>query len=146
MATVASQQMQPSGRMTYLMTVAGSFHGRVVAARLGAAGILVELRGLSEGPYPLPGKVELFVRADQLDDARELLLADAVDAAFEERAADVELPGDEHSGGELPVSPGDLEPADAAAWSRRRRRRIARAITMCMIVLLLVAGVLASFH
>jgi len=63
-------------------TAAGSFQGRVIAARLSAEGIAVELRGLAEGPYPLPGEVDVLVRQDDADLARQILLADAVDAAF----------------------------------------------------------------
>ncbi len=70
--------------MAHLTTVVGSFHGRIVAARLSAEGVSSELRGLSDGPYPFPGEVDVLVPADQLELAREILLADAVDAAFQE--------------------------------------------------------------
>ncbi|MHB1988328.1 MAG: hypothetical protein ACYCSF_10145 [Acidimicrobiales bacterium] len=76
--------MPHTGRMRHLTTVQGSFHGHVVAARLGAEGILAELQGLSEGPYPFQGAVKVFVVEEQLDLAREVLLADAVDAAFDD--------------------------------------------------------------
>jgi hypothetical protein len=68
--------------MCYLTTVVGSFHGRVVAARLGAEGIIVVLRGVTDGPYPIQSAVDILVPADQLSLAREILLADAVDDAF----------------------------------------------------------------
>ncbi len=68
--------------MVHLTTVVGAFHGRVVAARLAAEGVPTELRGSAEGPYPLPTDVEVLVPEDLLDVAREILLADAVDAAF----------------------------------------------------------------
>jgi hypothetical protein len=67
----------------HLTTVAGAFHARVLAARLGTEGIPVELRGLSEGPYPLPGEVEVFVHASDAELAREILLADQVAEVFE---------------------------------------------------------------
>jgi hypothetical protein len=70
--------------MCYLTTVAGSFHGRVLAARLGTEGVLVMLKGTTDGPYPLPSAVDVLVPADQLKLAREILLADAVDDAFGE--------------------------------------------------------------
>jgi len=70
--------------MAHLTTVVGSFHGRLVAARLSAEGVSSELRGLSDGPYPFPGEVDVLVPVDQLELAREILLADAVDAAFHE--------------------------------------------------------------
>ncbi|MGD0082595.1 MAG: hypothetical protein ABSD78_05285 [Acidimicrobiales bacterium] len=68
--------------MSHLTTVLGSFHGRVLAARLGAEGVLVVLRGATDGPYPIQGTVDVLVPADQLKFAREILLADAVDDAF----------------------------------------------------------------
>jgi hypothetical protein len=68
--------------MVHLTTVGGSFHGRVMAARLAAEGIPSQLRGTAEGPYPLPTDVEVLVPEELLGLAREILLADAVDAAF----------------------------------------------------------------
>ena len=76
--------MEPGSPLVHLTTVVGSFHGRVLAARLAAEGVVAELQGMSEGPYPLPGEVDVLVHADQLEFAREILLADAVDAAFDE--------------------------------------------------------------
>jgi hypothetical protein len=71
--------------MVHLCTAKGSFHARVIAARLGADGILAELRGAVDGPYPIDHSVEVLVSVDELDVARELLLVDdieAPDAAF----------------------------------------------------------------
>ncbi len=65
-----------------LTSVAGTFHAKVVAARLSAEGIGVEFRGYSEGPYPLAGVVDLFVAEEDAPSAREILLADEVDAIF----------------------------------------------------------------
>lgn len=70
-------------RMVRLTTVTGAFHARVLAARLGADGILTELRGNVDGPYPGMGLVDVYVEAERHDDATALLLADEVDAAFE---------------------------------------------------------------
>ncbi|MER3452280.1 MAG: hypothetical protein C4344_00825 [Acidimicrobiia bacterium] len=67
--------------MVRLLTVAGPFHARVVAARLGAEGILAELRGGLDGPYPM-GTVDVWVPETDLDAARELLLADEIEAAL----------------------------------------------------------------
>jgi hypothetical protein len=68
--------------MCYLTTVVGSFHGRVLAARLGSEGVIVVLRGSSEGALPFQSTVDVLVPAHQLSLAREILLADAVDDAF----------------------------------------------------------------
>ncbi|MHB1504307.1 MAG: hypothetical protein ACYCTL_09465 [Acidimicrobiales bacterium] len=73
--------------MVHLTTAGSTFEARVLAARLGAEGFLTELRGTSEGPYPLPATVEILVMADQLEDARLLLLADQVEAAFDDNAS-----------------------------------------------------------
>ena len=74
--------------MVHLTTVGTMFEARVVMARLGAEGILTQLRGGGEGPYPLPGPVEVLVVVDQADEARELLLADQVEALFDEMDED----------------------------------------------------------
>jgi hypothetical protein len=66
--------------MVHLCTANGSFHARVIAARLGADGILTQLRGDSTGPYPLEHEVEVLVPVDDLDVARELLLVDDIEA------------------------------------------------------------------
>src|SRR3982750_312783 len=75
-----------AARMVLLRTVASSFHAHVLAARLGADGILTQLRGPGEGPYPM-GDVRVYVREDDVEVARELLLADEVEDAFEEPEA-----------------------------------------------------------
>ena len=69
--------------MVHLTTAGSWFEARVVMARLGAEGILTQLCGGGDGPYPLPGPVEVLVVADQADEARQLLLADQVEAVFD---------------------------------------------------------------
>jgi hypothetical protein len=79
-------------RMVHVRTVASPFHARVIAARLGAEGILTELRGnLGEGPYPF-GAASVWVAEADAEAATELLLADEVESAFEDGEAD-EAPG-----------------------------------------------------
>ncbi len=56
----------------------------MLCARLGADGILTQMSGSTQGPYPLPGLITVFVEADQADDARQLLLVDQVEAVFDE--------------------------------------------------------------
>jgi len=70
-------------RMVRLATVNSSFHARVIAARVGAEGILTELRGNLDGPYPM-GDVHIFVSEDDLSSAQELLMADEVESAFDD--------------------------------------------------------------
>jgi len=71
--------------MVRLATVNTSFHARVIAARIGAEGILAELRGNLDGPYPM-GDVHIFVAEDDLPTAQELLMADEVESAFDEES------------------------------------------------------------
>jgi hypothetical protein len=70
-------------RMVHLRTVHNSFHARVIAARLGADGIVTQLRGSVDGPYPV-GDVSVWVAEDDVECASELLLADEIEAAFDE--------------------------------------------------------------
>lgn len=65
----------------HVRTVPTAFHARVIAARLGAEGIVTDLRGNVGGPYPF-GDVSVWVPEDDVDEASELLLADEVEAAF----------------------------------------------------------------
>jgi hypothetical protein len=68
--------------MVHLRTVHSVFHARVIAARLGADGIVTQLRGNLDGPYPV-GDVSVWVTEDDAECASELLLADEVEAAFD---------------------------------------------------------------
>ena len=67
--------------MVTLLTVPNGFQARVVAARLGAAGVVAQVRG-GDGPYPI-GDVNVEVPEVELDLARQLLLADEVEAVFD---------------------------------------------------------------
>ncbi len=67
--------------MVHVRTVSTSFHARVIAARLGADGIVTQLRGNVGGPYPF-GEVSVWVGERDVEEATELLLADEVEAAF----------------------------------------------------------------
>ena len=76
--------------MVRLATVRNSFHARVIAARVGSEGMVTELRGNVDGMYPV-GEVHVFVAEDDYESARELLLADEVESAFEGPNEDVDL-------------------------------------------------------
>jgi len=75
--------------MVRLATVRSGFEAKVMAARLGAEGIVWELKGAVDGPYPM-GPVTVLVDEHDLDVARELLLVDEVESVFESE--------DEHTG------------------------------------------------
>jgi hypothetical protein len=57
------------GPMVLLTSTTSPFAARVLAAQLGAEGIVWELRGNVDGPYPV-GPVEILVSADELEEAR----------------------------------------------------------------------------
>lgn len=68
--------------MVRLRTAEGPFHAKVIAARLGAEGVVCSLRGAVDGPYPAIGEVYVFVDEDDVDFAAEVLLADEVEEAL----------------------------------------------------------------
>lgn len=70
-------------RLVPVVRVGNSFHARVIAARLGSEGIVTQLRGGHDSPYPM-GEVEVLVDEAELDDAMTLLLADEVESSFED--------------------------------------------------------------
>jgi hypothetical protein len=72
-------------RMVRLATVRTTFHARVIAARLGAEGIVTDLRGNVDGIYPM-GDVHVYVAEEDLPEAQELLLVDEVESAFDDEA------------------------------------------------------------
>lgn len=121
--------------MVHLTTVGDAFHGRVVMARLGADGILAELRGAVGATYPLAGLVEIYVDAQEAEAARQLLLADAVDAVL---VASVASAGTSEEG---PGSPAlDLaepaprwEPTDAGHPARWHVRWSSLVITILVL-------------
>ena len=69
-------------RLVPVVRVSNAFHARVIAARLGSDGIVTQLRGGIDSPYPM-GDVEVLVSEGDLDEAAALLLADEVEAAFD---------------------------------------------------------------
>jgi hypothetical protein len=82
-------------RMVRLATVGSSFHARVIAARLGSEGIVTDLRGNVDGFYPV-GDVHVYVDQEDLAEAREILLVDDVESAFD-------APDDAGEGGTPPA-------------------------------------------
>jgi hypothetical protein len=102
--------------MVHLTSVQGPFHARVVVARLGAEGILTELRPPVDGPYPVLRPVDVYVNEEEAEAARELLLADEVEAAL----ADV---GDPFPGLTDEGREADAEARDWAAAGPARRAR-----------------------
>jgi hypothetical protein len=75
--------------MVRLATVPSTFHARVIAARLGAEGIVTDLRGNVDGIYPM-GDVHVFVAEEDLPSSKELLMADEVESAFDDPVSDAD--------------------------------------------------------
>jgi lysozyme family protein len=73
--------MRQGLKLVHLRTVPDAWQARVLAARLGAEGIMTHLKGNLAGPYPF-GAVSVLVVEDQAEAAAELLLVDEVEAAF----------------------------------------------------------------
>ena len=63
--------------MVHLATLSSSFEAQVVAARLGAEGVVWQLRGPVGGPFPL-SEVSILVDEEELTRAREILLLDGL--------------------------------------------------------------------
>ena len=68
--------------MVRLASVSSAFHARVIAARLGSEGIVTQLRGGVDGPYPM-GDVHVYVGEPDLGEAQQLLMVDEVESAFD---------------------------------------------------------------
>ncbi len=65
----------PIGPMVLLTTAANPMAARILAAHLGSEGIVWQLRGDVDGPYPV-GPVEILVPEDDLDLARVIIGVD----------------------------------------------------------------------
>jgi hypothetical protein len=70
--------------LVYLTTVVGTVAGQLVVGRLQAEGIAAAASGPPDGPYPFPIELDVLVPAGDLARAKEILLADAVEASFDE--------------------------------------------------------------
>ena len=78
--------------MVPLTTAANPVAARILAAHLGAEGIVWELRGNVDGPYPI-GPVEVLVAQEDLAVAREVVVEqDDDDGAEAPGAADHRTP------------------------------------------------------
>ncbi len=76
--------------MVPLARVSSGFHARVLAARLGSEGVVTQLRGGGvDGAYPM-GAVEVLVDEPDLALARELLLVDEVESAFDDASDSID--------------------------------------------------------
>jgi hypothetical protein len=76
--------------MVRLMTAGSAMEARIIAARLGAEGIVWEFRGSVDGPLAL-GPVEVLVDVDGFESAKELLLVDDVESSFDQEPQPVRI-------------------------------------------------------
>jgi hypothetical protein len=67
--------------MIRLVTAANPVQARIIAARLGAEGIVWQFRGSVDGPLAV-GPVDVLVDSEGYESARELLLTDDVESSF----------------------------------------------------------------
>ena len=111
--------------MVPLTTAASPFAARVLAAHLGAEGIVWELRGNVDGPYPL-GPVEVLVAEGDLAVAREVVA--------EQRAAGADATG---HGGHATGAVSDAAGRAAAARDRSRGLWLVLALVLLAAALLL---------
>jgi hypothetical protein len=106
--------------MVPIATAADPFEAKLLAARLGAAGIVWELRGNVDGVYPI-GPFQVLVEADAAGAAHDLLVDPLVDR-----------------------SPGDPAESDAgAAAVGPRFSAVAVIAVIVVVVLFTVARMLA---
>jgi hypothetical protein len=114
--------------MRHLVTLRDGFEAKVLAARLGSEGVLVELRGSVDGPYPL-GQIHVYVEESGLETARTVLaLSEAAEAPEEHDAEDALEAWDDE---------------DAALGRRvRERRRLLAVVAVGMVAVLVLLELL----
>lgn len=70
--------------LRHLTTVVGTVQGHLLVGRLRTEGIDAVMTGPGDGPYPFPSDVEILVPESQLAAANEVLVANAVEAVFDD--------------------------------------------------------------
>ncbi len=131
---------EATARMVRVRTVGSPFHARVLAARLGADGILTELRGNVGGPYPV-GETSVWVPEPEAEVARALLLADLVEADLVE----ADLVGTGPAGADPSGRPPEDEDPGAGqpGASAPRRPPLRRVLAAGGVLAMLAAGIAA---
>jgi hypothetical protein len=69
--------------MVSVATASNEIHAQIIGARLGAEGILWELQPSVGAPYSV-GSIGVLVEQARVEEARELLLVDEVEAVFDD--------------------------------------------------------------
>jgi hypothetical protein len=112
--------------MVPLTTVANPMAARILAAHLGAEGIVWQLRGDVDGPYPV-GPVEVLVPADDLEVARAVVASADGDA--------VTVAGDDPR-----LDPPDGIDVEAATDRHGRSVRMLILVVVLVVVVLFALG------
>ncbi len=108
--------------MVFLTGADSDFAARVLVAKLGSAGIVAEVRGVS-GVYPVLDRAAVWVEAEAADDARELITTDTADVLAADDARE--------------------DPVDALAGAPGNVRRWLRPLLVAVALLLLGSLALA---
>jgi hypothetical protein len=119
--------------LVHLRTVPNSIHARVLAARLGADGIVTELTGNVGSVYPF-GAVSVWVTEADAPVARQLLLADEIEAVFAYESAES---GDHEDVAAAEEAGGRVRAARPRLPSRRR-------VLSTLVLVLLVTSMVTS--
>ncbi|MGH9249354.1 MAG: DUF2007 domain-containing protein [Acidimicrobiales bacterium] len=120
------------GPMVPLTTAANPLAARILAAHLGAEGIVWQLRGNVDGPYPV-GPVEVLVPADDLEVARAVVASADADG--------VAVPDDEPG-----PDAADGEEIRAATGPRGRPVRMLILVIGLVLILFTLGRVLLLGH
>jgi Putative prokaryotic signal transducing protein len=116
--------------MVPLTTAANPLAARILAAHLGAEGIVWQLRGNVDGPYPV-GPVEVLVPADDLEVARAVVASSDADAV---------TVTDDEPGFEPRLDAADGVDAEAATEPHGRPVRTLILVIGLVLVVLFVLG------
>lgn len=117
------------GPMVPLTTAANPLAARILAAHLGAEGIVWQLRGNVDGPYPV-GPVEVLVPADDLEVARAVVASADTDAG---------TVGDHEAG--IDAAYGEEDEATADRYGRPVRTLVL-VVGLVLVILFILGRVL----
>jgi Putative prokaryotic signal transducing protein len=115
--------------MVPLTTAANPLAARILAAHLGAEGIVWQLRGNVDGPYPV-GPVEVLVPADDLEVARAVVASADTDAG---------TVGDDEAG--IDAAYGEEDEATADRYGRPVRTLVL-VVGLVLVILFILGRVL----
>jgi len=127
-------------KMRRVVTATDAFEARVIAARLGAEGVVWELRGSVDGPLAL-GSVDVLVTEDDYDTARDVLLDDPL---LDDPLLDNPLLDDPLLDAPVTTDPDGIDPAGfeggpVGPGASSRLGRVERWVVAAAVVVVVVA-------